>query len=101
MQPGGKLELTDSLKVYMEADDLVLVNRSKQRMSSEARLYFEIALAIATAFLGASISRFHVGLVWLMVVFICLSVFFAWRAIRLSRVGKLIELEGVFKIGKK
>ncbi len=101
MSDGGKIELTDSLKAYMEAEDVILVNRSKQTMSSEARLYFEVSLAISMCFLGLSIAMFQIWTFTIFCISGLLSAFFVHRTQKLSKVGKLIELQGVFKIGDK
>jgi len=101
MSNGEKIELTDSLKAYMEAEDLVLVNRSKFRMANEARLYFEVLMAISLCFLGVTIAEFQL---WTFIIFGIsglLAVFFIIRTFKHSKIGKLIELKGIFRIGEK
>ncbi len=96
---GGMIELADAAKAYMEVDDIILVNRSKQSLAGEARLYFEISLAISMCFLGVTITDFQWWTVIVFIIFGLLAVFFAVRCVTHNKLGKLTELKGVFKIG--
>ena len=101
MPTNGSIEITNSLKAYVETNDLILVDRSKQTISQEVRLYFEICLAITMCFLGSTLSNFQSWLFIITILFGVISIFFLIRFIKLGKVGKLIELEGVFKYGQQ
>lgn len=101
MPSNGNIEITNSLKAYVEANDLILVDRSKISVSQEARLYFEICLAITMCFLGSTLSKYEPWLLIISILFGVLSIFFLVRFIIKGKVGKLIELDGVFKYGQK
>lgn len=99
MENGGFIELQKGLKAYMEAPDIILVDKSKHKMANEARLYFEVCLGIATAFLGASFGDFSYWLLSCFLGFSALTIFFAVRFIKLDKVGPLIELKGIISLG--
>ncbi len=101
MPNNGNIEINNSLKAYVEANDLILVDRSKISVSQEARLYFEICLSITMCFLGSTLSKYQLWLLTITILFGALSIFFLVRFIIKGKVGKLIELDGVFKYGQK
>ncbi|MCU7492775.1 MAG: hypothetical protein HF312_17505 [Ignavibacteria bacterium] len=100
MEANGKIEIENVLKAYVEADDLILVDRSKLFVSHEARLYFEICLAICMSFLGATISKYQLWSFIIAILFGLLTIFFVIRFKKLSKTGKVVELNGVFKYGQ-
>ena len=99
MAINGNIEIKNSLKAYVEADDLILVDRSKLSLGQEARLYFEICLAITMCFMGLTIANFQIWLLVITILFGALSIFFIVRFIKYKKIGKVVELEGVFKYG--